>query len=462
MRTHDRLNILCIMADQWRHDWLGCAGAGWVNTPHIDSIAARGTRFTQCTTNSPVCAPARIALASGLNPHRLGAVDNHAYFPLRTPTLYQRFRDNSYYTGLVGKLDLAKPDPYNGLHGDRPCNYSFGFTHPVECEGKMHAGKQGADGPIGPYTQHLHDHGWLDDFVADYTLRAKRGWSTDHRDSVLPTEGFEDVFIGQRAVRWLDETPGDFPFHLLVSFVGPHDPFDPPTEYAGRTRDRAMPDPAPLAEDQKPASILQKQKQRERQGRTPEQIVEARRQYTASCECIDDRVGALLEALERKGVADRTIVVFCSDHGEMLGDHGLYTKAVPYEASIRVPMMLAGPGIEAGVTSDAMVELIDLNPTLGDLAGLPAQHGIDARSFAPVLRGDTAERREDTFSTIRGFRLIRTPTHKLVEHENDRDELFELAEDPDEQHNLIGTLPEVERGLRGRIRRRWVEGQWQR
>src|SRR5689334_2809485 len=130
-----RPNILYLMADQHRHDYLGCAGAEFVRTPHIDSLAARGVRFRYCCTNAPVCAPARIGLATGLQPSRLGALDNQCFLPPGVPTFYQRLRDGGYRVGCVGKLDLAKPDPYNGRYGDRPAVFAWGFTHPEECEG---------------------------------------------------------------------------------------------------------------------------------------------------------------------------------------------------------------------------------------------------------------------------------------------------------------------------------------
>jgi choline-sulfatase len=146
-------NQLFIMCDQLRHDWLGYRGASHVRTPNIDRIAARGRVFTQTCTNSPVCAPARIGLATGMRPHLMGALDNHAFLPLSRPTYYQRLRDHGCQVGCVGKLDLGKPDGYNWREGKRPLTYAWGFTHPLECEGKMHAGR--GNPPNGPYTSWL-------------------------------------------------------------------------------------------------------------------------------------------------------------------------------------------------------------------------------------------------------------------------------------------------------------------
>jgi choline-sulfatase len=442
------------MDDQHRHDYLGCAGADFINTPNIDRLASRGVRFTQCTTNAPVCAPSRIALATGLQPSRIGCVDNAGYLPRSVPTYYQRLRDHGYRVGCVGKLDLAKPDQYNGRHGDRPCVYGWGFTHPEECEGKMHAGKSAT--PIGPYTHYLQDRGLLGQFHEDYRNRAADGWiKGGSHDSVLPTDAFEDSYIGRRAAEWIDDIPDDFPWHLFVSFVGPHDPFDPPTEYASRYRDADMPRAVSSAPDGKPAYVRRRQVDM-----TGDEVDVARRQYCAASELIDDQIGGILAALERRGMADNTVVLFASDHGEMLGDHGLWTKSVPYEAALRVPLVVAGPGIDGGRTSNALIELIDINPTICELAGLTTQNGIDARSIAPILNGRQADHRTETVSALRGFRCIRTHDQKLVQNVNGGAELYDLSADPDEMVNVAEAYPERVNSLGRRLAARFQEGKW--
>lgn len=454
MSGHERPNILFIMDDQHRHDYLGCAGASFVSTPNIDSIAASGVRFTQCATNSPLCAPSRIGLATGMLPSRLGCLDNNCYLPSSATTFYQRLRDEANYrVGCVGKLDLAKPDGYNGRYGDRPAGYRFGFTHPEECEGKMHAGHSAT--PIGPYTHYLEKQGLLQTFHEDYERRSSESWVELCHDSVLPTEAFEDVYIGRRSAEWIDGIADDFPWFLFVSFVGPHDPYDPPTEYAGQYRDAAMPEAIPT-----PAETRRVGQRHD--GITPEKVLETRRQYCAAITAIDDQVGEILSALRRRGMEENTVVVFASDHGEMLGDHGRYTKSTPHESAVRVPLMVSGPGIEAGRTSDSLVELNDLNPTVCELAGLEDQSGIDARSFAGLLEGSAEDHRAVAVSELHGFRVARTAAHKAVDYTGGGVELFDLEADPDEQVNVAkedrGTL----RKLRGALRERYLEGKWNR
>ena len=215
-----RPNLLFIMDDQHRHDYLSAAGATFVRTPNLDRLAERGVRFTQCITNAPVCAPARIGLASGYQPARLGCLDNNCYLPRHITPYYTRLRDAGYRVGCVGKLDLAKPDPYNGRHGDRPRVFGWGFTHPVECEGKMHAGM--ADQPRGPYGFWLQEQGLFERFRADYAARRTRDWieGASH-DSILPEDAFEDAYIGRRAVEWIDDRPRRLPVASLRQLRGP-------------------------------------------------------------------------------------------------------------------------------------------------------------------------------------------------------------------------------------------------
>jgi choline-sulfatase len=361
----------------------------------------------------------------------------------------------------VGKLDLAKPDGYNGRHGDRPCVYGWGFTHPEECEGKMHAGSSPT--PLGPYTHYLRERGLLARFHQDYRDRRAKGWviGASH-DSVLPTEAFEDAYIGRRAAEWIRNVPDDFPWYYLVSFVGPHDPFDPPTEYADRYRDTEM--PIPIQDDMrgKPDGVKRARAQRWATvaHASPQEIALTRRQYCASITEIDDQIGRILDALEARGMMENTYIVYTSDHGEMLGDHGLYAKSVSYEPALRVPLLVAGPGIEGERVSHALVELIDLNATVCELAGLPRQENIDARSFTAILRGEGGTFRTETISTIRQFQCIRTERFKYVNNYNDTAELYDLKNDPQELNNIASQETALASELALCLRQRSAEGKW--
>ncbi len=441
-------NILFIFDDQHRYDYLGASGATWVNTPNLDRIAARGMRFTQATTNAPACGPSRMALATGLQPLRAGVLNNDfGRAPHGLPTLYQRMRDHGYLVASSGKLHLGRIGAA-GPKGDPPGTYALGFTHPFETEGKMSAGKASASG-AGPYTHYLKEKGLLEAFLADYGKRIENQWARSNWDSVLPAEDFHDAFIGRTATEWIQDVLESHPWMMFVNFVGPHSPFDPPTEYADRYRDAVVPDVIPTRMEGKPEWIETRD-----HGLAPDAVTEAQRQYCGAIEAIDDQVGALLDVLEERGMMDNTYIIFSSDHGEMLGDFGLYAKFVAYEAALRVPLIIAGPGIEEGTVSDSLIELIDVNPTICELARLDAQEHIDARSFVPILRGEATSHRKEAISMLDNFVCVRTGEHKLIRNHNDVLELYDLREDPRELRNVAGDRPRIVEDMLGRLQER--------
>jgi len=447
-------NFLFIMADQLRHDYLGCAGTDWIHTPNIDRLAARGVRFTQACANAPVCAPARISLATGVAPHRSGRLTNSDFLPRRQPTYYQQLRDHGYVVGCVGKVDLAKPDHFNGSRGDRPVMFTYGFTHPVEIEGKLHAGT--SPEPLGPYGTYLASKGKYQAFYEDYRRRASNKKTAMSDTSILDAEDFADSFIGRRSCEWLEANTSEFPWHLFVSFVGPHDPYDPPAEYSARCRNRQVPDPLGVGRiSDKPCWHADRRK-----GFTAEQITQARRQYIAAMELIDDQIGQIIETLERTGQAENTCIVFASDHGDMLGDHDMSHKTIFFESALRVPLIACGPGIASGAVSDTCVELSDIGPTLCELAGVPVLTDIDAKSFVPTLRDPAVSHRTSTLASLAAGRCVRTPRHKLVLNQNDVTELYDLEQDPGEQHNLASERRELLSEMKSLCGSRLKEGQW--
>ena len=237
--------------------------------------------------------------------------------------------------------------------------------------------------------------------------------------------------------------------------MGPHDPFDPPAEYAERYRAADVPEAVHDQLEGKPGWVKRRQI-----NATPKDIAVSRRQYCGAIELIDDQIGLILDAVSKRGMLDKTYVVFSSDHGEMLGDHGLYTKSLPYEPSLRIPLIVSGPGIRGGRTTDAMTELIDLNPTLCELAGLPHQENIDARSFVSVLRGKQRDHRPETVSAIRNWRCIRDRRFKLIQNDNDITELYDLEQDPHELENIASQSPALVRDLTAGLRARFLEAKW--
>ena len=188
---------------------------------------------------------------------------------------------------------------------------------------------------------------------------------------------------------------------------------------------------------------------------SPEEVKVTRQQYCAATELIDNQIGNMLRALEERGMLENTYIIYSSDHGEMLGDHGLYTKSLAYEASLRVPLIVAGPGIEGNRVSHELVELIDINPTICDLVGVPVLENIDGQSIGPVVRGETETHRSETVSRLGSFTCIRTQTHKLIENRDGFIELYDLQNDPDELDNIADDNPQLVEELTSVMNRRY-------
>jgi choline-sulfatase len=269
----------------------------------------------------------------------------------------------------------------------------------------------------------------------------------------LPAADFEDAFIGRHAAAWIRERTGEYPWHYFVSFVGPHDPYDPPSVYAERYRSAAMPAAVPEAEEGRPPSMLKK-----RRGVSDDLIAVARRQYAASMSQLDDEIGRILAAVEERGELERTLIIFTSDHGDMMGDLGMWAKSVPYEASTRVPLIVAGPGIATG-RNQALVSLHDCNASICEWAGLLPQEDIDARSFAAVARGEDKELRDWQLIQLRAFRALRSRQELFVAHNDGEGEYYDLAADPGCQRNAYQTLSdERRRTLHRQLRDLTVKG----
>lgn len=452
-------NILLLMADQFRYDWLSCAGFP-VKTPNIDRIAEHGIRFTNAACQSPLCTPSRAALATGKYPHNCGVVVHDAVLPKDETTYYQLIRKAGYRVGAVGKTDLHKDYHYYGKNGDLPIMYHYGFTDLCETEGKMNAAwattKEGRGIPMkyskapegllrlaGPYQHMLAEKGELDTLTVDYIDRLRGKPTYYAAPSVLPEEDFHDRFIGEKACEMLERFPADQPWHLFVSFVGPHDPWDPPKSYYEQYKDADFP---PMIKDDltdKPEWI-KKRAGKHTEGMTDQDLLEMQRHYAGSITLIDDWIGKILDTLEARGELEDTVIVFTADHGEMMGDHGLIQKSVMYEGALRIPMIISAPWMTEGKTSDVLAELIDLAPTFLDLAEADYnKRDMDACSLLPLLKGETDSHKAIQKSELINTQMLFDGRYKWIRSFNDRDELYDLQEDPQELHNRIDDLPEV-------------------
>ena len=441
MAQRNQPNFLFLFPDQLRWDYLGCEGKFPVRTPNVDALAQRGVRFTQCRSNSPLCAPVRACIAAGRRYHRTDVPGNNAHLDPAMGTVFQQLRNAGYRIGTCGKCDLNKDqgpryDGWTQLLGQ------YGFTEAIDHAGKIDCVNNNKNTPTEPYSAHLHSQGLMQAHFDDYDKRGKTNNPPAAWASPLPRKHYTDDFAGQNALELLDGFPEHGPWTLWVNFPGPHNPFDPPEELARRYEDVEFPTPTQPHADA-----------------DPEQLQRVQRAYAACTEGIDDWVGWLIDAVERRGELENTVIIFASDHGEMLGDFGHWGKQRPEDPSARVPLVMAGPGIEEGIVSDSLPELIDISATMLDQAGLEVPEDWDARSLQPVLTGRSAEHREAQVMELGNWAAICDGRHKLVERSDAEPTLYDLANDPQELTNVAADQPEVVRRLSEQLARERAAGE---
>jgi len=422
-------NILLLFPDQHRHDWLPHNEELPLRMPNLAALMARGTRFTNAVTPSPICAPARACLASGRDYEACGVPGNHVDYPLDRPTVYQRLRDAGYQVAGVGKFDLHKPTQDWGLDGSRLLP-EWGFTGGIDNEGKLDAIASGSEDPKGPYMAYLHREGLAQIHVDDFAKRKGpvRTYTETHA-TPLPDAAYCDNWLSDNAIRLLSEFDADRPWYLAVNFTGPHNPVDVTSPM--RAAWEGVKFPGPVDHDAVDAE-------------TNQQI---RRNYAAMLENIDRQIGRMVEMIEARGELDDTLIVYSSDHGEMLGDHNRWAKGVFYQPAIGIPMVVAGPGVAPGVTTGALVALQDLTATFLELAGAPELPEMDGRSLSPLLAGQVREHRPHVRSGLKDWRAVYDGQFKLV-RDPDGARLFDRETDPHELADIAAELPqELERLL---------------
>lgn len=418
-------NILFFFPDQHRPDWLGCTPALPLRTPNLDWLCSNGVRFTNAFTPSPLCSPARACLATGRDYRRCGVQNNGQNTPLSLPTYYQYLRDSGYEVAGVGKFDLHKADYDWGLDGSQMVK-EYGFTRGIDNEGKWDAissYRSRGNRPAGPYMQYLRSRG-LDMKHAD-SLEVGRDQHNGAWVTPLPDSAYCDNWVAENAVRFLSEFPDEQPWHLVVNFTGPHDPFDVTANMHDAWKDASL--PSPYDNDTDNPGVTQ-----------------ARRQhYAAMIENIDKHVGRMIELVKKRGELDNTIIVYASDHGEMLGDHGRWGKAVWYTPAAGVPLIVSGPGVQSGVCSDALVSLHDLAATFLDYAQADPLPDSDVVSLRRVLEGQNEKHRDHVASGLNDWDMIFDGRYKCVTGTKEAPVLFDILEDPHELVNIAAMHPHM-------------------
>jgi arylsulfatase A-like enzyme len=423
-----RPNILLLFPDQHRPDWLGNNPDLPLRTPNLDRLARRGVQFRNAYCDSPLCAPSRAALASGRCYDRCRVPDNHTDYPLDLPTYYQGLRDVGYRVCGVGKFDLHKDTSDSSkldwhLDGSRGLK-EWGFTEGIDNEGKFDGSSsyRTCKGPRGPYLKFLADRGLADTYCQEHaSIRQNMGAYT----SALPDDAYCDNWLAENGLQFLRNFPSDQPWHLVVNFTGPHNPMDVTASMRAAWED--VPFPPPHSNDHA-----------DREG-----LLRNRQNYAAMIENIDRLVGEFLDAVAARGELDNTVVVYASDHGEMLGDQGRWGKCHWRTASAGVPLIVAGPGVAQNVASDALVSIRDLAATFLDYADAPYLPGMDAESIRPVLEGHRQSHRRAVVCGLQDWRLAFDGTHKLVRQDGQPDRLFDLSADPWEETDIAASRPGI-------------------
>ncbi len=449
MPNDNRPNILWICSDQQRFDTLGCYGNTFVQTPHIDRLAAKGTLFERAYSQSPVCTPSRASFLTGRYPRTTRCRQNGQSIPEDEVLVTRLLKEAGYICGLSGKLHISTCNPSAQPGTERRINDGYDEFH------WSHHPRPG-DWPTNEYIHWLQERG-VTDKVTPYK-------GSKYVQAGMPAEHHQTTWCAEKAINFIEANAGrSNPWLFSVNMFDPHHPFDPPVDYLERYLEvlDSIPLPNYAAGELDDKPLFQ---QMDHQGayHNPKTFAyEAMSDYDhrlttaaywAMCDLIDAQVGRMIEALERSGQLENTIVIFMSDHGEMLGDHGIYWKGPYfYEPAVHVPLIISQPGvIPADERSAALVELVDLAPTLLEAAGLPVYAGMQGRSFWSPLTGeaDFNEHREDVYceyynampwhrDPLPQFTMVRDERYKLViAHGLNTGELYDLETDPAETRNL--------------------------
>ena len=363
-------NILFFFPDQHRSDWLGVNPDLPLRTPNLDRMAREGVRFTRAFCTSPLCAPSRASLASGKSYDRCGVVDNGQDYPLDQPTVYQALRDRGYRVAGVGKFDMHKATLDWGRDGTRLIE-EWGFTEGIDNAGKLDGSRsylQNGRQPQGPYLAYLAERGLADAYCHEHAREIRRPL-LDAYTTCLPDDAYCDNWVAENGLRFLRGFPQGQPWHIVANFTGPHNPMDVTASMRERWSEVSF--ALPTGNDHP-----------DREG-----LLRTRQYYAAMIESIDRQLGRFLDLVRERGELENTLVVYSSDHGEMLGDHGRWGKSQWYAASVGVPLIVSGPGVRRGIVSEALVSVHDLAATFVDYSRALPMPGMDAQSLRPLLEG---------------------------------------------------------------------------
>ena len=424
------MNILFITDDQHRYDFFNFYGKFPVKTPALDRLKREGAYFPNAFANCPICMPARFTWLYGQYATQ-GAgrlADNHHNWPNSSPSLAHRLKEQGYNTALVGKLHSHAGLIYRDLTKSRQQTMDRGFDYVTEVSGRSLSQWYDCD-----WSYYLNDIGKLADYRQEVI-----NWSADPQHpkktsvSCLTQDETVDAFTYRAAHEYLSNYDDEAPFFLHLSFCSPHVPIYRPSETRHPYRAEDMPDDFPRAN-------MSPEEKRDHQERLAA--------YATLVSEVDEYIGNILDLLEGQGKLDDTLVAFCTDHGDLLGEHERYGKMSWLEGSVKTPILMRLPGkIPADLTSQALIESVDVPLTMLEAAKGSVDPKVDFRdspgqSFWDLACGKDAPSRPDVYSecqTMNNYwRMLRTDEWKYV-FSPEGETLIHLTEDPDEMNNLAG------------------------
>jgi arylsulfatase len=426
----NRPNILFITTDHLRHDTLGFAGDPVIKTPNIDTLASQSVRFSHCFVQNPVCHPSRATIMTGRYPCHHGVRWNFSNLNENEVTLLEHFKEHGYSTACIGKYHLAQRRFENAL------DYKA-------------AGSIRNMNPDNPFIQYVRSRGF--EYKTGFALPdfQKKLGAVPQPDQ--PEDCHLDAYVGMKTCEYLKGIDRDSPFFLWLGFYGPHHPYVPSGRFATMYNAGDMPEFHRSEDDlkKKPVEYALYFQAADHKffsfaNASEQTFREMKAAYYGMVSQIDWQLGLVLDTLKEQGLEDNTILVFTSDHGEFLGDHGIPAKA-PFllDCMLRVPCLIRAPGIgKPGIASDDLVESVDLFPTLCSLAGFETPEWVQGNDLSALVTGDhqrSFQRREAVYAEAVDKRCLRTREWKLIHYPaKEYGELYHLSEDPHELNNVYG------------------------
>ena len=441
----EKPNVLLICVDDLRPE-LGCYGKDYIHSPHIDRLARRGVTFENHYVQAPTCGASRYAMLTG----HYGSEGNQAIFQRAAllgkeevkPSLPAYFRNHGYTTVSVGKVSH-----HPGGMGGKDWDDATKLEMPESWDRHLL--------PAGPWQ---HPRGWMHG-LANGEIRTDSAemdvfQATKGDDSIYP----DGVMIPAAIEQLQDLAKEEEPFFLAVGILRPHLPFGAPKKYLDLYAKTKLP---PIPHPEKPEGLSTWHASGEfmrynRWGKNPNEdsefADEVRLHYAACVSYADTMVGKVLAALDESGARDNTIVVLWGDHGWHLGEHAVWGKHSLFEESLRAPLMIVAPEQKtSNQTVSAIVQSVDIYPTLCELAGLSVPSDLDGRSLQPLLENPDGESRGFAYASFSKKETLRTKGYRFIAHQNGLSEVYDLESDPGEEHNIADRSPDIIKKMRAQI-----------